>query len=168
MHKLEKPYHITYDSWEGYYIVHIPRGEVRFYKDKQGLPFINLAESNEEAAMILLQRGAESYEGGEDTTMLLQTVQGNYKGYTKQEVLKAKEAQQGQALIRSPSKKDYWGMASSNLILNCPFLMTDITNVRAIFGPDLASVRGKTVWRMPAPVVADYVAVPCSLVEAKK
>jgi hypothetical protein len=27
MHKLEKLYHITYDSWEGYYIVHTPRGK---------------------------------------------------------------------------------------------------------------------------------------------
>ncbi len=34
-----------------------------------------------------------------------------------------------------------------------------------IFGPDLASIRGKTVQRTPAPVVADYVAVPCLLVE---
>jgi hypothetical protein len=29
----------------GSYVVHTPRGEVRFYKDKQGLPFINLKES---------------------------------------------------------------------------------------------------------------------------
>ena len=33
MHELEKMYIITYDSWEGFYIVHTPRGEVRFYKD---------------------------------------------------------------------------------------------------------------------------------------
>jgi hypothetical protein len=44
MHKLEKHYWITYNSWEGYYVVHPPRGEVRFYKDKQGLPFIDLEE----------------------------------------------------------------------------------------------------------------------------
>ncbi len=47
MHELEKYYWITYDSWLGYYVVHIPKGEVRFYKDKQGLPFINLEESNQ-------------------------------------------------------------------------------------------------------------------------
>jgi hypothetical protein len=168
MHELEKLYCITYDSWEGYYIVHTPRGEVRFYKDEQGLPFFDLEELNEEAAMMLLQRGVESYKGGEDATMLVQTVQGNYEGYIKQEVLKAKAAQQGQALIGSPSKKDYQGMVSSNLILNCPFLTTNVTNARAIFGPDLASVRGKKVWCTPAPVVADYVAAPCSLVEANK
>jgi hypothetical protein len=71
-------------------------------------------------------------------------------------------------MIGSPSKKDYRGMVSSNLILNCPFLTTNVTNARAIFGPDLASVRGKTVWCTLAPVVADYVAVPCSLVKTNK
>jgi hypothetical protein len=56
MYKLMKLYCITYDSWEGCYIVHTPRGEERFYKDKQRLPFINLKESNKEAVMMLLQR----------------------------------------------------------------------------------------------------------------
>jgi hypothetical protein len=37
MHELKKQYHITYDSWEGHYIVHTPKGEVKSYKDKQGL-----------------------------------------------------------------------------------------------------------------------------------
>jgi hypothetical protein len=34
MHELEKLYHITYDSWKGYYIVHTPKGQVRFYKNE--------------------------------------------------------------------------------------------------------------------------------------
>ena len=36
MHELESLYRITYDSWKGYYVVHTPKGEVRFYKDEQG------------------------------------------------------------------------------------------------------------------------------------
>jgi hypothetical protein len=55
MHELERPYRITHDSWEGYYVVHTPKGEVRFYKDEQGLPYIYLGESNLEATMMLLQ-----------------------------------------------------------------------------------------------------------------
>ena len=46
--------------------------------------------------------------------------------------------------------------------------MTDITNALAIFCPDLASIQGKTVRWTPAPVVADYVAVPRALVEQNK
>jgi hypothetical protein len=55
MHELEQSYRITYDSWEGYYVVHTPKGEVRFYKDEQGLPYIDLGKSNSEATMMLLQ-----------------------------------------------------------------------------------------------------------------
>ena len=34
MHELEKHYRITYNSWEGYYQVHTPRGMVKFHKDE--------------------------------------------------------------------------------------------------------------------------------------
>ncbi len=48
MNKLESKYRITYNSWQGYYIVHTAQEEVRFYKDKNGLPFIDLNESSED------------------------------------------------------------------------------------------------------------------------
>ncbi len=44
----------------------------------------------------------------------------------------------------------------------------DITNVHTIFGPNLASIRGKTVWRTPAPVVVDHINVPRSKVEINR
>ena len=55
MHELKRSYRITYDSWEGYYVVHTSKGEVPFHKDEQRLPYINLGESDSEAAMMLLQ-----------------------------------------------------------------------------------------------------------------
>jgi hypothetical protein len=55
MHELECLYRITYDSWDGYYVVHTPRGEVKFHKDEQGLQYINYDESDEEAAVLLIQ-----------------------------------------------------------------------------------------------------------------
>ncbi len=59
-------------------------------------------------------------------------------------------------------------MVSSNMIANCPISTSDVTNARAIFGLDLASVRGKTVRRTPAPMVGEYVAVPWSLLESNR
>jgi hypothetical protein len=58
-------------------------------------------------------------------------------------------------LIGNPSKNNFKGMVSNNMITNCPVTTTTITNARTIFGPDLASVRGKTVQWTPAPVVGD-------------
>jgi len=150
MHELERSYRITCDSWEGYYVVHTPKGEVRFYKDEQGLPYIDLGESNSEATMMLLQREIQEREetlGNE--VSYIQTVRRNYEGYTKQEVTQAKEAYRAQAMMGNPSKKDYKGMVSNNLIANCPITSRDVSNARTIFEPDLASIRGKTVRRAP-------------------
>jgi hypothetical protein len=167
MHKLEKKYRITYDSWEGHYVVHTPKGEVNFHKDEQGLPYIELdGPTGCKAAVMLLQSMQQEHRVCTGVEVLhVQTVRGNYEGHTKRDVLQAKEAQRAQAMIGNPSKGDFKGMVSGNLIKNCPITTTDITNACKIFGPDLASIQGKTVRQTPAPVVADYVAVPCLLVE---
>ncbi len=73
-----------------------------------------------------------------------------------------------QTMLGSPSEKDLQGLVSSNMIENCPFTSTDISNAKAIYGPDIARTRGATVRMAPAPVVADYVAVPRLLVNANK
>jgi hypothetical protein len=79
-------------------------------------------------------------------TPIMHTVQGNYKGYTKKDVLKKpKEAHRAQGMIGNPNKKDYKRMVSGNRITNCPVTTTNISKAHAIFGPDLASIRGKTV-----------------------
>ncbi len=54
MHELERKYRITYDSWEGHYVVHTPKGKVKFHKDEQGLPYIELNGSGAREAAILL------------------------------------------------------------------------------------------------------------------
>jgi hypothetical protein len=61
MHELELLYRITYayDSWAGYYVVHTPKGEVRFYKDKQGLPYLDLKESSQGGTLLLMHTGRE-------------------------------------------------------------------------------------------------------------
>ena len=168
MHELESLYRITYDSWVGYCVVHMPKGEVHFYKDEQGLPYLDLEESSEDGTLLLVQHEGRACNEEPEAVSLVQTVRGNYEGYTKCEVLKAKEAHQAQAMLGNPSKAYYKGMVSHYLIPNCPVTSSDITNARAIFGPDLPSVQGKTVRRKPAPVVADYVAVPRELVAANK
>ncbi len=55
MNELKKRYRITYNSWQGYYMVHTKSGEVRFYKDENGLPYIHLKDSSEDVAALLVQ-----------------------------------------------------------------------------------------------------------------
>ncbi len=119
------------------------------------------------AAIMLMQNASQQTTGSEGVA-LVQTVRENYEGYTKREVMRAKEARRAQAMIGNPSEGDFKGMVNSNMIKNCLLTPSDITNAKEIFGPALASVQGKTVRRTPAPVVGDYVAVPRSLVERNK
>jgi hypothetical protein len=55
MSELKKRYPITYDSWQGYYVVHTMSGEVRFYKDENRLLYIDLEGSLEGATALLIQ-----------------------------------------------------------------------------------------------------------------
>ena len=64
----------------------------------------------------------------------------NYEGYTKREVLRAKELCHAQAMIENLSKGDFKGMVSSNMIKNCLITSSDIANAKEIFGPALARV----------------------------
>ena len=68
-------------------MVHTQDGPVRFYKDENGLPYINLEGLEEDAATLLVQKGLE-----EAVSAFVQTVRQNYEGFTKKEILQAKEA----------------------------------------------------------------------------
>ncbi len=122
------------DSWEGYYQVHTPRGTVKFQKDKQGLPYIDLDGSVQEAASMLVQVGIEQHAatmhpGSKDEhAMLIETVRGNCEGFAKNEILRAKQARRAQTMMENPSEKDYKGVVSNHLISNCPVSTADITN----------------------------------------
>ena len=96
---IEKLYRITYNSINGYYVVHTDKGPVYFHKDKQGLPYIDLDAPVYDAA-----------------TTLVQTVSSNLEGFIKKDIKAAKAARKLQGMTCSPSEKDYEGMVSSNMI----------------------------------------------------
>ncbi len=121
--------------------MHTASGEVRFYKDENGLLYISFEESSEDAAALLVQTGSK-----EAATAFVKRVHQNYKGYTKREILQVKEAQFAIGMIGNPSKGNFKSMVKGNMINNCPETTNAIaTYVHAIFGSDLPSLRGKTV-----------------------
>ena len=52
--EIEKLHLITYDSIDGYYVVHTDKGLVYFHNDDQGLPYIDLDASVYDAATTLV------------------------------------------------------------------------------------------------------------------
>ena len=118
--------------------MHMAQGQMNFHKDEQGLPYIDLEQSGCMAAIMLMQNASQQSTESEGMA-LVQTVRENYEGYTKREVLRVKEAHCAQAMIGNPSKGDFRGMVSSNMIKNCSITPSDIA-AKEIFGPALASV----------------------------
>ena len=56
MNELEEHYRVTYDSWDGKYVVHTEHGPVYFVKDEQGLPYIDLEEGDKRAQECFFSR----------------------------------------------------------------------------------------------------------------
>ncbi len=79
--------------------MHTANGEVQFHKDENGLTYIDLGESSEDAVTMLVQTGLE-----DAAHVFVQTVRQNYEGYPKKEILRAKEARRAMGLIGYPNK----------------------------------------------------------------
>jgi hypothetical protein len=144
LHEMAKRHHITYDSRDrrGVFIVHTPTGNVEFKPSKKGLHYLDLATDKHQVEH-----------------MLVNTVAGNFEGFTKKEVAQAHAARRLQGMLGSPSEWDFNGMVREKLIVNCPVTSTDVQRAHQIFGPDLAGLRGKTSRRDPAPVQTEYVEI---------
>jgi hypothetical protein len=92
--------------------------------------------------------------------MAIDTININREGFTERDYERAKRAQKALALVGYPSPKYFKHMVSSNMIKNCPVTSTGVANANTIFGPDLATLKCKTVRITPPPVLTDYVQIP--------
>ena len=91
--------------------------------------------------------------------MLLNTVSENWEVFTRREYEGAQEARQAMHLLRFPSERDFENMVRLNMIVNFPVTFDDVKNAKLVFGPDIASLKGKSVRRKPASFVRDYVQI---------
>jgi hypothetical protein len=81
--------------------------------------------------------------------VLVNTVADNKVNYTNEDYLKAVRARELQVKIGHPSTKDFIRIVTSNQLPNCPVTRADILAAEHIFGPDVGSLKGKTVRRHP-------------------
>ena len=83
----------------------------------------------------------------------MSTVAKNMEVFTKKEVKDANDARRGLELVGYPSERDFTDMVRSNMIHNCDITTNDIKNAQVIFGPDVLSLKCKSVRQTPATVV---------------
>jgi hypothetical protein len=92
--------------------------------------------------------------------MALDTVRNNREGFTDRDYEQAKRARKALDLVGYPSPKDFEHMVSSNMINNFPVTSIEVTNANKIFGPYLATLKGKTLRITPPPVMKDCAKIP--------
>lgn len=88
---------------------------------------------------------------------LVETVAENEAIYTQREIEEAKQAIELKRRLGNPSVKDLAKMINAGSILNCPVTPTHIHRAVKIYGPDLESLKGKTVRKTPKTVHFDSV-----------
>ena len=92
--------------------------------------------------------------------VLVNTVSDNKTRYTNAEVSRAEVARALQRKIGRPTTRDFIHIVNHNLLPNCPVTQRDIMAAEDIFGPDLGSLKGKTVRRRPHSVTTDITYSP--------
>jgi hypothetical protein len=146
--KVKERYPVKYDSKQGnQFVVVQPHKKLIFKQSPSGLYYHDTADR---------------------AIVMVNTVQKNREGYTQREYDDAKEARRSLSLVGCPSPKDFKNTVRANMIHNCPVTPSRISAAHKIFGPDVASLKGKTTRQTPEPVLTDYVQIPNEILELNK
>jgi hypothetical protein len=133
----ENGYDVQYhsDKGNGTFRVTKPDGSNRvFQKSKRGLFYLDTEKAHEKS-MSFMNEG----------NLLVNTVEENRSKFTNREYQNALLARKIQKMIGRPSTRDFIHYVENLLIPNCPIGRNDIMNAEKIFGPDVGSLKGKTV-----------------------
>ena len=169
LHRLGQKFRVTYDSTNrgGVFKVHTPNGLVEFMPTTKGLHALDL-QQHPEAAYLLVNDAELHYPTAPNPQPPVKTVRSNYKGFSRKQIDNAATARRLMGMVASPSSRDFEGLVRCNMLKDCPITLTDVKNANKIFGPDLATIRGKTVRRKPTRVVTDYVDIPKPIIDVNK
>ena len=118
----------------------------------------------------MLANGLHCYDPREDITQFafMETVAGNKKYFTKQQIKGAETAKSLYTTLSYPSVKDYKWVIQSNQIKNCPVTVEDVSTASKIWGKNVDTLKGKTKRRKPEVVKRDLVKVPKELMKLYK
>ena len=104
--------------------------------------------------------GLHIYDPDNTVFSFITTVNGNKAHFTKHQIEGAEKARSLHASLGSPSQCDFKWIVQSNQIVDCPMHLQDVKTANKIWGPSIASLKGKTTRRTPLSVVIDIVQVP--------
>lgn len=145
---VQTKFRVTYDSKSGnHFVVHRDDGSQRLFSPTtKGLYVSQINDHRSEVTMI-------------------NTVKENVKAYTRREVKQAESARRLMEIIGRPSEQQMCAIVNGRQLKNCDVGAQDIINARKIFGPDVASLKGKTVRQKEAHVEMAITPIPQDVME---
>ena len=72
--------------------------------------------------------------------------------FTRREIQDADKARELHAKIGRPGQKRFEKLVANNYILNCPVIVSDVKRALLIYGPDVASSKGKSSEAKPTAI----------------
>jgi hypothetical protein len=140
---------ITYDSeGENKFIMHRPDGSQReFIESDKGLFYSVMTGSSGTG------------------TALVNTVADNKSKYTQRDYKRALLARKIQNVLGRPSTRRFIEVVNGNLLKNCPINADDIRAAEDILGPNLGSLKGKTVRKGGQHIDGTHAQVPREIME---
>ena len=91
---------------------------------------------------------------------MVNTVANQRKLFTRREVAAADDARELYRKLGRPSEAEFQHLLRSNQIRNCPVTPGDASRALIIYGPDIATIKGKTVKGPASPRTPTFEAVP--------
>jgi hypothetical protein len=158
---LEEKYRVTYDSKSsgGSFVVHTANGPVEFKRcPVTSFPYIDLDDVSQ----------------GDKGAMLVQTVRGNYEGFTKREVQKAREMRTLQGRLGHLSETELKGLlkdkekVSHALLKNSNLTIDDLDNSRVIYGPSVPRLKGTSVRHKSIRAEPNFVRIPREIIDMNR
>ena len=145
---VEKQYKVTYDSDLSLFLVHVGDKMLPFRKSPQGLYYYK-PDIVKQVSMV-------------------QTVKDNEAFYSRRQIDRAKRARELLHSLGCPSVADLKKIIKMNSIQNCPVTVDDVNLAEQIYGPDVATLKGKSTRSRPTPVVNDIIEIPKELIAAQQ
>jgi Zinc knuckle len=97
--------------------------------------------------------------------VLINTVKDNQYKYSNKDYSQAVLARKIQRIIGRPSTRQYLSILNNNLLPDSPVTYHDVMAAENIFGPDVGSLKGKTVRQTPDAVKINYFPIPLDILE---
>jgi hypothetical protein len=129
LHLVKQKHQVTYNSWDcnGVFVVHTPKSMVEFKLSEKGLHYIDMSKERDSVRHMLVNIETDNkMTSSDEQFVMVNTMRGNFEGYTKHDIKKAQEARCLLGMIGNPTGCEFKGMVREKLIANCPVTVRDI------------------------------------------